>query len=160
VRIAIDSNVFLSVVFEDPGWEHCGKLLDSVHSGEHSAIVSAIQLSELFTPFERIGDSKTIDLLSKEIEKSKIRIRNVDEIIARVSAQIRSTEKTPKGDWLPLADSIILATSQVEHVDTLYTLDMDFMLVEGTVKVRAPDMTLDEWEQAYAVPRKRRKIKG
>jgi predicted nucleic acid-binding protein len=155
--IAIDSNVFLRLAFEEAGWEHCGRLLDSVYSGEEDAIISAIQISELYTPFERANDNESRQKLAAEIEKSKIRIRVVDRNIAELSARLRSAQKTPQGDWLPLADSIILATALKEGADTLYTLDNDFSMIKERLRIMAPGMPLDEWQRNYGYGKKQRR---
>jgi len=54
--------------------------------------------------------------------------------------------KTPerKGKWISLADSILLATAEVEGAEVFYTLDPDFLSVER-IKVSAPGMPLEEW---------------
>lgn len=156
--MVIDTNIFLRLAFEEPGWENCGKLLDSVYSREREAIISSIQISELYTPFERANDTDARDKLAAEIKKSKIKIKVVDQEIAALSAHIRATEKTPNGNWLALADSIILATALVEEqVDTFYTLDPDFSRVKVRVKITAPEMSIEEWEKMYRYQKKIRK---
>ena len=156
MSILIDSNIFLRLAFEEPGWEHCGKLLDSVYSGEHVAIISAIQLSELYTPFERANDDEAKEKLATEIKKLRIKVRVVDEEISRLSAQIRAKEKTPNGHWLALADSIILATALQEEASTLYTLDTDFSRIKGRVKITAPGMPIEEWGKTYGYKKRMR----
>ncbi len=153
----IDSNVFLRLVFEEPGWEECGRLLDAVYSGEREAIISAIQFSELYTPFERANDKEAREKLANEIAKSKIRVRSVDRQVAELSAHIRATEKTPRGSRLAFADSIILATALIEQADTLYTLDVDFSRVTGRVKITAPGMSIQEWDRMYGYRNRIRK---
>ena len=143
----VDTNVFLRLAFEEPGWEECGRLLDSVYSGQEQGIISAIQISELFTPFEQTNDRDARDKLASTIKKSKLKIRIVDEELAKLSAKIRATEKTPSGTSLALADSIVLATALLEEADALYTLDMDFSQVKnGTMqtKITAPSMAIEQ----------------
>jgi predicted nucleic acid-binding protein len=154
LNIAIDTNIFLSIAFEEPGWEYCGRLLNSVFIGEQNAMISAIQLSELYTPFERTGDESAKEKMANEIKKSRIKIVAVDEEIASLSARIRATEKTPAGDWLALADSIILGTALREKATILYSLDLDFSIVKGQVKITAPGMSLEEWNEKFGVQRK------
>ena len=62
----IDTNVFLCLAFQDPGWEHCGRLLDEVYFGRVKCVISAIQLSELYIPFKRAGDLKGLERLKRE----------------------------------------------------------------------------------------------
>lgn len=151
MKIVIDTNVFLRVAFEEPGWEYCGKLLDDVYSGQHDALMSSIQLSELFTPFERARDKEAREEMSIQLEKLRIRIKDVTREIAGLSAHIRATKRTPKGRWLALGDSIILATSQIEKVETLFTLDTDFSEVGGPVNVSAPGMSIEEWDKEFGL---------
>ena len=150
--LLIDTTVFLRLAFEEPGWERCGELIDSVYSREQECFISAIQISELFTPFERNNDTEAREKLDAEIEKSRIKVVPVDDEIAKISAHIRSTEKTPKGKWLALADSIILATALREEVSTLYTLDMDYARIKSRVKIVAPNMSLEAWNKTYGNP--------
>lgn len=145
----IDSNVFLRLVFEEPGWEECGRLLDAVYAGTQQAVISAIQFSELYTPFERANDGATRRKLANEITKSRIKVRSVDRKVAELSARLRVTEKTPRGSWLALADSIILATALIEKAETLYTLDVDFSNVTAHIKIAAPGMSIQEWDRLY-----------
>jgi len=150
--------VFLRLAFEEAGWEHCGKLLDSVYSREQNAVISAIQISELYTPFARASDNEGKEKLAAEIEKLRIKVRVVDEEIARMSSSIRAAQKTPRGGSLALADSIILATALKEGVDVFYTLDDDFSKVREHVKIMAPGaMSVEEWQKAYGYEKTERR---
>lgn len=144
----IDTNIFLCLAFEDPGWEYCGRLLDDVYFGKIKCVISSIQLSELYTPFLRVGDREGLERLERELSKLKIKIRAVNDEVAILSSKFRSTVKTPEGRWLSLADSIILATARLEGVDVLYTIDIDFYNVKE-VKVSAPGMSLKEWVKKF-----------
>lgn len=143
-------------MFEDPGWEKCGKLLDEVQSGKQRAIISAIQLSELYTPFERTHEAEAGEKLSLELEKLGIRVFNVDDEIGKLSAKIRSTERSPDGRWLALADSVILATAIKGGVDTLYTTDPHFALIRRNLRISAPFMPLDQWVKLYSAKGRRK----
>ena len=150
----IDTNIFLCLAFQDPGWEYCGKLLDDVYFGKIKCVISAIQLSELYTPFMRVGDEEGLKKLERELMKLRIKIRRVDENVAFLSSKYRSTIKTPENNWLPLADSIILATAKLERVDVLYTIDIDFYNVKD-VKISAPGMSLKEWIRKFGTSRQK-----
>jgi len=151
----IDTNIFLCLAFQDPGWEYCGKLLDDVYFGKIKCVISAIQLSELYTPFMRVGDEEGLKKLERELMKLRIKIRRVDENVAFLSSKYRSTIKTPENNWLPLADSIILATAKLERVDVLYTIDIDFYNVKD-VKISAPGMSLKEWIRKFGTSRQKK----
>ncbi len=148
MSIVIDTNIFLTVAFEDPGWEHCATLLDSVFTGEIKGYISSIQLSELYTPFKRVNDTQGLESLKSEIQKLEVYIQPVTEAIAKRSADYRSSIHTPEGGWLPLADAIILATGVETNAERLYTIDLDFYEVE-TLTIAAPKMHLKEWIKKY-----------
>jgi len=155
MHVLIDTNVFLCLAFEDPGWEYCGKLLDDVYFGKIKCVISSIQLSELYTPFMRAGDEEGLKKLKEELKRLRIKIRVVDKDVAFLSSKYRSKIKTPENRWLPLADSIILATAKLENVDVLYTLDTDFYNVKE-VEVSAPFMSLKEWIRKFGTKQQKR----
>ena len=144
----MDTGVFLCLAFEDPGWEQCGKLLDEVYAGKIKCLMSAIQLSELYTPFKRVGDAKGLKGMKKELEKLRPKIRDVDREVAELSSDFRSRVKTPRGRWLSMADSMLLATAKLEGAEKIYTLDTDFLSVKE-IEVSAPGMPLGEWVRRY-----------
>ena len=144
----IDTGIFLCLAFEDPGYQHCGKLLDKAFKGDITLLLSSIQLTELYTPFLRANDPTGLQKMKLEITKLEPKIRNVDKEIAEKAAEYRSTIQTPDGKWLALADSIILATSILEEADVLYTTDTNFANVKD-IKVKAPKMELKHWAKQY-----------
>ncbi len=144
----IDTGIFLCLAFEDPGYQHCGKLLDKAFKGDISPLLSSIQLTELYTPFLRAKDTTGLQKMKQEITKLEPKIRNVDKEIAERAAEYRSAIQTPEGKWLALADSIILATSILEGAEALYTIDTNFAYVKE-IKVKAPEMELEEWVKQY-----------
>jgi len=151
----VDTNIFLCLAFEDPGHLHCGEFLDRTLTEECKLLLSSIQITELYTPFLRAQDNQGLERMKSEIRKLQPKIRNVDQEIAEMAAELRSTVRTPEGRWLALADSIILATAIMEEVDVLYTIDTDFAKV-NQIKVEAPQMELKEWIKRYGTEEQRR----
>lgn len=152
----IDTGIFLCLAFADPGYHHCGKLLDRAFRGDFTPLLSSIQLTELYTPFLRAGDPTGLQKMKQEIIKLQPIIRNVDREIAEKAVEYRSTVQTLDGRWLALADSIILATSIIEGAEVLYTIDIDFVNIEQ-IEVKAPQMEIREWVKLYGT-KKQRKI--
>jgi predicted nucleic acid-binding protein len=146
----IDTGIFLCLAFEDLGYQQCGKLLDKAFKGDINLLLSSIQLTELYTPFLRANDIIGLKKMKQEIIKLRPKIRNLDKEIAEKAAEYRSTIKTPQGNWLALADSIILATSVIEGAEILYTIDADFTNVKE-ITVKAPEMELKEWIKQYGL---------
>lgn len=151
----VDTTIFLCLAFEDLGYQHCGELLDRAFRGELALLISSIQLAELYTPFLRAEDRSGLRKMKEEIVNLEPKIRSVDEEVAEKAAEYRSTVRTPEGDWLALADSIILATSVVERARVLYTIDTDFAKVEQ-ITVKAPRMEMREWVERYGTSKQRR----
>lgn len=151
----IDTGVFLCLAFDDPGYQHCGKLLDRAFRGDFTTLLSSVQLTELYTPFLRAGDSTGLQKMKQEIIKLQPRIRNVDREIAEKAAEYRSTVQTLDGRWLALADSVIVATSIIEGAEVLYTIDVNFANVEQ-IKVEAPEMEIRDWVKRYGTERQRK----
>ena len=149
----IDTNIFLCLAFEDPGYQHCGKLLDQAFKGDFTLLLSSVQITELLTPFYRARDHVGLEKMKKEIIKLEPKVRNVDQQIAEKAAQYRSTVKTPNGGWLALADSIILATAVLEKAKILYTIDTDFLNIKE-IKIKAPGMKITDWMKQYGSPKR------
>jgi len=148
----IDTSIFLCLAFEDPGYQHCGGLLDEAFRGDFTPLISALQLTELYTPFLRVGDHQGLRKMKQEIAKLEPMVRNVNEEIAEKAAEYRFTVRTPDGKWLALADAIILSTAIAERAETLYTIDTDFAKVQQ-IKVMAPKMEMKSWIKQYGTPR-------
>lgn len=120
-------------------------------------LMSCIELTELFTPFLRAGDQEGLRAIKQEIAKLEPKIRNVDGEIAQKAAEFRSTVRTPDGNWLVLADFIILSTAVVEQAETLYTIDPDFLNAQQ-VQVTAPQMKLQDWIKMYGTMKQKKAL--
>ena len=94
----IDTDIFLCLSFEDPGYQNCGRLLDKAFRGDITPLHSSIQLTELYTPFLRADDLKGLQEMKQEIIKLRPRIRDVYREIAEKAAEYRSTTRTQTGD--------------------------------------------------------------
>jgi len=157
--VCIDSGIFLCLAFKDPGYRFCGKLLDDVFTGKIRAVISSIQISELYTAFKRAGDLEGLNRMKNELFKLGLKIRDVDQEISELSSEYRAKIKTPEGKWLPLADSIILATAKVEKANILYTIDIDFLNVKD-IKIMAPEMSLPEWVRKFGTNRQKKILRS
>ncbi len=153
----IDTGIFLCLAFEDAGYQQCGELLDQAYKGDFGILMSSLQLTELFTPFLRAGDSEGLRAIKHEIAKLEPKIRNVDREIAQKAAELRSSIRTSDGNWLALADSIILSTAILEQAETLYTIDPDFLNAQE-VQVMAPQMKIQDWIKLYGTTKQRKTL--
>lgn len=153
----VDTGIFLCLAFEDPGYQECGKLLDQVFKGDFDLLMSSLQLTELFTPFLRAGDTHGLRVMKQEIAKLEPKIRGVNREIAEKAAEFRSIIRTPSGRWLALADSVILSTAVVEKAETLYTIDPDFVNAQQ-VQVTAPQMKIKDWIKLYGTDKQRKML--
>lgn len=158
MKAVIDTSIFLRIMAEEPGWELCTHLLEQIYTRRIHGFISAVQLTELYTPFKRAGDEEALTRLRAELAKLRLKVVPVDRRIAEQAAELRARIRTPEGRWLPLADALILATALQIEAETLYTLDLDFYLVRE-VKVLAPDLPLDTWVQRYGTPSQRELVR-
>jgi predicted nucleic acid-binding protein len=154
IQALIDTNIFLTLAASQPGWKQCGELMDRVYRKEIQGLMSTIQISELYTPFKRAGDEEGLKQMMMELTKLKPRIIPVTKAISEISAVYRASIKTLDGRWLPLADSLLLATALHEDAAIIYTLDLDFYNVKS-IRVEAPEMPLEEWVIRFGTDRQK-----
>lgn len=93
--------------------------------GSESAIVSTINIAEVYYWFVKYYDQKTADERTNRMRK-RCFVVPVSEEIAIEAARIKHGKK------IGLADSLILATANVENAKVV-TGDPDFAKIEGVV---------------------------
>lgn len=137
--VVLDTNVILNVALKDEGWSASEALLDSVKAGENRALISTVTVNELLTPFYRVGEARRGERLLSDVKMiPNTRVVPVTEEVARTAAECRVKYKTCAGEWLALADSIVLSTGIVLRAEVLYTRDFDFVNVD-VIDVRTPE---------------------
>ncbi len=158
MKILVDSNIFLTLILKDRGWSDVKTFLDSIYDRGDRIYMSIIQLNEILTPLYRYGLDDKIDVIKGEFSKFKIKFVNVDRKISELAAIYRGRYKTIENRWLSLADALILATAVVSEVETLYTIDIDFINID-LLNISSPIGTIEKWILKYGTERQRRLLK-
>lgn len=158
MRILVDSNIFLTLLLKDRGWSEVKTFLDAVYDRGDRIYMSIIQLNEILTPLYRYGLDDKIDVIKEEFSKLKIKFVDVNRRISELAALYRAKYKTIEDRWLSLADALILATAVVSEVQTLYTIDLDFINID-ILNIASPIGTIEEWILKYGTERQRRLLK-
>ena len=120
--------------------------------------MSIIQLNEILTPLYRYGLYDGINVVKGEFSKLKIKFVDVNREISELAAIYRAKYKTIEDRWLSLADSLILATAVVSEVDTLYTIDIDFIDI-NIINIASPIGTIEKWILKYGTENRQRLLK-
>ena len=95
--------------------------------GAETAIVSAINLAEIYHAIQRDYDEKTANNKTDTVSK-RCFIINLDRQIALESARLKQQHK------LGLADSIVLATAKSQNARVI-TGDKDFKHLQDTIYI-------------------------
>jgi predicted nucleic acid-binding protein len=137
MKLCIDSNVFISIHNQEPNHIACEKLIDSIESNVHQAIISTIVISELLVGYYRNGNLNELNLfLSKA--KANYELTPVSLEIAQEAAEIRSLYQ------IKLPDAIILATAKLNKVDYLISND-----IQIGKKTYIPIIKIEDFAEKY-----------
>lgn len=106
VIAAIDTNIFISVINKEAGYDKAKKILDWIDEGKIRGIVSTIVLAEICSGYEATGDSKEKDdFLAHIIGSANYEIADVTVPVALDAGSLHSR----KGFKLP--DALIVASA-------------------------------------------------
>ena len=158
MKIMVDSNIFLALLLKDRGWREVKSLLDAIYDRGDRIYMSVIQLNEILTPLYRYGLDDRIDVVKEEFSKLKVKFVDVNREISELAAIYRAKYKTIENRWLSLADALILATAVVSEVETLYTIDIDFIDID-ILNIASPLGTIEKWILKYGTENQQRLLK-
>jgi len=109
VAVAIDSNIFISVINNERDSTSSKRILDWIDDGEIKAIVSAIVIAEIVSGYQATGDTKEMDeFLAHILGAPNYDIVDVTVPIALEAGNLRAK----KGFKLPDA---LIAASALRH---------------------------------------------
>jgi predicted nucleic acid-binding protein len=108
MRIFIDTNIFLSILNKESGYEYSKKVFENIHEGKLLGFTSVLCISEILSGFyakgkEEEAERTLLDILS--IRNLKVVDINVE--IAKEGAKIRGKYK------IKLPDALILSTCKL-----------------------------------------------
>lgn len=137
MRLALDANIFLNVIFEEKGFlEFSKKLLKLIEQNKFKAYISSVTLSEIiWIVYKECGYKKAKEVSSylKDLsELGLIKVIPLDEGI--VFRMLELIEKYK----LSLVDSLVLSNAINIKADALVTRDESFKKVKE-IKIKIPD---------------------
>ncbi len=125
MNVFIDTNVFLSILNEETNWRQAKKLLERIHSGEHSGYTSVICISEILSGFYVKGDLEGGERFLTDIRAiNNLIIVDVDLAVAKDAAELRAKYK------MRLPDAMIASSCKLNKC-VLITRDEGFRKIKG-----------------------------
>jgi predicted nucleic acid-binding protein len=117
-RIAIDTNVFISVFAQEPLGEKVIPIIDAVANKKtHEMITSVLAFSECAVKPYREGNWSALDQVKLMFQMPNLLVCPMDDIVAEEAARLRAVY----GFKMP--DAIIVATAIVHNAKVLLTND-------------------------------------
>ncbi len=124
MRYFLDTNVFLSILNEEPNWKRAEQLLSEIHRGKHTGYTSVVCVSEILSGFYAKGEYEKGERFLMDMNAiNNLIILDVDLEIAKDAAKMRAKHK------MKLPDAII-ASSCKAHNCTLITQDESFRKIK------------------------------
>ncbi len=129
MKISLDTNIFISVINEESGFEICKKILHLIETREIEGHVSTIVISEILVGYYRNKDNDKVKRFSSYV-KNLFQIVKVDLNIASEAARLRVQGK------MKLPDALVIASSK--NSDYLITLD-EKLINYNSQRILSPD---------------------
>ncbi|BBB91589.1 MAG TPA: PIN domain-containing protein [Methylomusa anaerophila] len=133
-RIALDTNIFISLFAEEPLGEKVVPIIHAVaNKGTHEIIASVLSFSECAVRPYRDGNWAALDQVKLMFQMPNLTVCEMDGAVAEEAARIRAVYN------LKMPDAIIVATAIIHKADVFLTNDHRL----GSVK-EIPIIKLDE----------------
>lgn len=137
MKLCIDSNVFISIHNHESNHSECERLIDSIESNVHQAIISMIVISELLVGYYRSGNINEMNLFLLKA-KTNYELVPVSLEIAQEAAELRNLYR------MKLPDAVILATAILNKVDYLISND-----IQIGKKIYVPIIKIEDFAEKY-----------
>lgn len=134
-RIAVDTNVFISVFAQEPLGERVIPIIDAAANKEtHEMIASVLTFSECAVGPYRDGNWAALDQIKLMFQMPNLTVYPMEDIVAEETARIRAVYgfKTP--------DAIIAATAIVFEAEVLLTNDYRLAAIKEIPVVKLSDL--------------------
>src|SRR6266540_5910325 len=117
-RIAVDTNVFISVFAQEPSGEKVVSIIDATaNKGTHEMITSVLAFSECAVKPYREGNWMALDQVKLMFQMPNLTVYPMDDIVAEEAARLRAVYN------FKMPDAIIAATAIVYKAEVLLTND-------------------------------------
>ena len=133
-RIALDTNVFISVFAQEPLGEKVLPLIEAAaDKGTHELISSVLVFAECAVKPYREGNWPALDQVKLMLQMPNLTLYPMDEAVAEEAARLRAAYNCK------MPDAIIVATAIVHDADVFLTNDHRLKAI-----TELPVVTLDE----------------
>jgi len=129
MRYVLDANALLRFVDNEPGGVEVGQLLKRALANDVELLMSVVNWGEVLHYVLKIQGQAAMEAFESHYQSLPIRMLVVDQVVARIAAELRFRFKIPYAD-------AFAAAAAVQNQATVVTADYDFSLVRGTVKVQ------------------------
>ncbi len=134
-RIAIDTNVLISVFAQEALGEKVVPIIDAVaNKGTHEFIASVLTFSECAVLPYREGNWAALDQVKLMFQMPNLTVFLMDERVAEEAARVRGAYN------IKMPDAIIAATAIVHRADVLLTNDHSLAVIKEIQVVRPEDL--------------------
>lgn len=132
-RIAIDTNIFISVFAQEPLGEKVVPIMESAaDKGTHELVTSVLAFSECAVRPYREGNWQALDQVKLMFQMPNLYVYPMDEAVAEEAARLRASYNCK------MPDAIIVATAIVHNAEVFLTNDHRL-----TAITEIPVVTLD-----------------
>ncbi len=137
MKLVLDANIFLNVIFEEKQFlEKSRKLLKQIESGKFSAYISSITFAEIiWIVYRESGYSRAKEVQSYLRELSELQIVKIVPLENEVVYHMLSLIKKYK---LSFVDALVVSTA-IKLKSNLVTRDGDIKRKVKEIKVKIPD---------------------
>lgn len=132
-RIAIDTNIFISVFSQEPLGEKVVPIMEAAaDKGTHELVTSVLAFSECAVRPYREGNWQALDQVKLMFQMPNLYVYSMDEAVAEEAARLRAFYNCK------MPDAIIVATAIVHNAEVFLTNDHRL-----TAITEIPVVTLD-----------------
>ena len=134
-RIAVDTNVFISVFAQEPLGKNVLPIIDATaNKGTHAMITSVLAFSECAVKPYKEGNWLMLDQVKLMFQMPGLTVYAMDETIAEEAARLRAIYN------LKMPDAIIAATAIVQEADVLLTNDYRLAAIKEIAVVKLDEL--------------------
>lgn len=133
-RIALDTNIFISLFSQEPLGEKVVPLIDAAaNQGKIELIASVLSFAECAVKPYRDGNWAALDKLKLMFQMPHLTVYSVDDLVAEEAARLRAVYN------FKMPDAIHVATAIIQRADVFLTNDYRLASVK-----EIPAMKLEE----------------
>jgi predicted nucleic acid-binding protein len=127
VRKVLDSFAVIAFLDDEPGAERVGDLIRQARDAERSLLLSVVNWGEVYYILRRASGEDAADKAIQMLETLPIEVAEVDRLITKIAAELKSQYR------LSYADCFAAALA-IHYKAELVTGDQEFRAIEGKLR--------------------------